>query len=103
MLKIMASELDKYQQIIVILDIGLIAATALIASIDNRGCFKNGRQLSVWLGLVPRQAFSGEKEKLLGISKRGGIYLQSLLIQGVISILNLLLNHRKQKNYSKFT
>jgi len=74
-LKIMAGELDKYQQIIAIPSIGLITATALIAYIGNGSCFENCRQLSAWLGLVPRQASSGGKEKLLGISKRGDIYL----------------------------
>lgn len=51
-LKIMSGELDKYQQIIAIPDIGLITATALIASIGNAGCFENSRQLSAWLALV---------------------------------------------------
>ncbi len=45
-LKMMVGELDKYQQIIAIPGIGLITATALIASIGNAGCFENGRQLS---------------------------------------------------------
>jgi len=45
----MAGELDKYQQIIAIPGIGLITATALIASVGNGICFKNGRQLSAWL------------------------------------------------------
>lgn len=86
-LKIMAGKLDKYQQIITIPGIGLITATALIASIGNGSCFENGRQLSAWLGLVPRQASSGGKEKLLGISKRGDIYLRTLLIQGARAVL----------------
>ena len=73
-LKIMAGELDKYQQIITIPGIGLITATALIASIGNGSCFENGRQLSAWLGLVPRQASSGGKEKLLGIRVKEVIY-----------------------------
>ena len=84
----MVGELDKYQQIIAIPSIGLIIATALIVSIGNAGCFKNSRQLSAWLGLVPRQASSGGKKKLLGISRRADIYLQTLLIQGARSVLN---------------
>lgn len=39
----MVGKLDKYQQIIAILDVGLITATALIASIGNTGCFENGK------------------------------------------------------------
>jgi transposase len=78
-LKMLAGELDKYQQIIAIPGIGLITATALIASIGNASCFENGRQLSAWLGLVPRQASSGGKEKLLGISKRGRYIFTNLI------------------------
>jgi transposase len=48
-------------------------------SIDS---FKNGRQMSAWLGLVPRQKSSGGKPTLLGISKRGDAYLRTLLIHG---------------------
>jgi len=42
--------------------------------------FKNGRHLSAWLGLVPRQYSSGGKARLQGISKRGDTYLRTLLI-----------------------
>ena len=37
-----------------ILQIGPITATALIAAVGDRTCFKNGRQFAAWLGLVPR-------------------------------------------------
>jgi transposase len=51
--------------------IGPLGASALVASIADANSFENGRQLSAWLGLVPRQDSSGGKPKLLGISKRG--------------------------------
>jgi transposase len=35
--------------------IGPLAASALVASIADAHSFKNGRQVSAWLGLVPRQ------------------------------------------------
>lgn len=61
-----------YKRLITIPGRGLITATALTASIGNANCFRNGRQLSAWLGLGPSQHSSGGKEKLLSISKRGG-------------------------------
>lgn len=67
--------------------IGPITASALIASIGNARTFKNARQLAAWLGLVPRQQSSGERERLLGISKRGDVYLRTLLIHGARSLL----------------
>lgn len=67
--------------------IGPITASALVGSIGDARSFKNGRQLAAWLGLVPRQASSGGKERLLGISKRGDTYLRTLLIHGARSVL----------------
>lgn len=67
--------------------IGLISATAIIGTIGDGSEFKNGRQLSAWLGLVPRQHSSGGKNILLGMSKRGDAYLRTLLIHGARSVL----------------
>src|SRR4029453_13374750 len=63
--------------------IGVLTATALIAAVGNAQTFTCGRDLAAWLGLVPRQATTGGKPKLLRISKRGNGYLGLLLIQGV--------------------
>jgi transposase len=52
--------------------IGVLTATALVTAVGNARTFTRGRDLAAWLGLVPRQATTGEKPKLLGISKRGG-------------------------------
>jgi transposase len=62
--------------------IGVMNATALVAAIGNAETFARGRDLAAWLGLVPRQATTGGKPRLLGISKRGNIYLRMLLIHG---------------------
>ena len=67
--------------------IGPLTASALVASIGDARHFKNGRQLSAWLGLVPRQRSTGGKSNLLGISKRGDVYLRTLLIHGARSTL----------------
>jgi transposase len=62
--------------------IGPLAASALVASIADARSFDNGRQVSAWLGLVPRQHSSSGKPMLLGMSKRGDAYLRTLLIHG---------------------
>lgn len=67
--------------------IGIITATALVAELGNASNFKNGRQLSSYIGLVPRQYSSGGKQRLLGISKRGNSYLRYLLVHGARSLL----------------
>jgi transposase len=67
--------------------IGPLAASALVASIADAKSFDNGRQVSAWLGLVPRQCSSGGKSTLLGMSKRGDAYLRTLLIHGARSAI----------------
>ncbi len=67
--------------------IGPLGATALVASIGDAKAFKIGRQLAAWLGLVPRQHSTGGKQNLLGISKRGDVYLRTLLIHGARSAI----------------
>jgi transposase len=67
--------------------IGPLSATALVAAVGDRRCFKNGRQFAAWLGLVPKQQSSGGRARLLGISKRGDCYLRTLLIHGARAVL----------------
>jgi transposase len=67
--------------------IGPKIATALLVAIGDINAFKNGRELAAWLGLVPRQHSTGGKQTLLGISKRGDVYLRQLVIHGARSIL----------------
>ena len=67
--------------------VGVLCATAMVAAISDPTLFKNGRELSAWLGLVPRQSSSGGKQNLLGISKRGDNYLRCLLVHGARAVL----------------
>jgi transposase len=67
--------------------VGPLTATALAASLGDARAFKNGRQLAAWLGLVPRQHSSGGQSTLLGISKRGDVYLRTLLIHGARAVV----------------
>ena len=68
--------------------IGVLTASALAATVGEGQDFSNGRQLAAYLGLVPRQASSGGKARLLGISKRGDGYLRSLLIHGARAVIS---------------
>jgi transposase len=68
--------------------IGPISALALFASIGKGNQFKNARQLSAWLGLVPKHHGTGGKVQLAGISKRGNVQLRVLLIHGARTVLN---------------
>jgi transposase len=62
--------------------IGPVVATAIVAAIGNGAAFRKGRDFSTWLGIVPKQHTTGDKARLLGISKRGNTYLRKILIHG---------------------
>ena len=67
--------------------VGLLTATAAIATMGEASAFKSGREFCAWLGLVPKQNGTGGKVRLGGISKRGDTYLRTLLIHGARSVL----------------
>jgi transposase len=67
--------------------IGPINATALLAAIGDASAFAHARDLAAWLGLVPKQATTGGKPKLLGITKRGSRYLRKNLIHGARAVM----------------
>ena len=72
--------------------VGLLTATAAIATMGQASAFKSGREFCAWLGLVPKQTGSGGRVRLGGISRRGDTYLRTLLIHGARSVLS----HAKQ-------
>jgi len=88
---------DVSQRLASIPGIGVLTATALAATVGEGQDFRNGRQLAAYLGLVPRQASSCGKERLLGISKRGDGYLRSLLIHGARAVIHHI--RRRLKAY----
>jgi len=71
--------------------IGAINATALVAAVGNAQSFARARDLAAWLGLVPRQATTGGRPKLLGITKRGNKYMRTLLIHAARAALPSLI------------
>mgnify|MGYP000131459025 CR=1 FL=1 len=56
--------------------------------------------MAAWLGLVPRQHSTGGKDRLLGISKRGDVYLRQLLIHGARAVLRVA--ERKEDPLSRW-
>jgi len=87
-IQIICKENDQCRRILSIPGVGPLTSTAIVAAVPNANEFKNGRHMSAWLGLVPRQVSSGNKQVLLGISKRGDKYLRTLLIHGARSALS---------------
>jgi transposase len=67
--------------------IGVITATAIVATVSEPGQFRSGRQFAAWLGLVPKQNSSGDRQRLGGISKQGDRYLRRLLVVGATAVI----------------
>jgi transposase len=70
-----------------LMGVGPVGASAVVASVGDFKQFKNGAQFGAWLGLAPRQNSSGGKSHLGGITRRGDMYLRTLLIQGAKSVV----------------
>ena len=75
------------QRVAKIPGVGLLTATAVIATMGEASAFKSGREFCAWLGLVPTQTGTGGKVRLGSISKRGDTYLRTLLVHGARSVL----------------
>lgn len=86
-LAVVARKVADCRRLMMIPGVGVITATALIASVRDPADFKSGRHFAAWLGLVPRQNSTGGVDKLGGISKRGDGYLRRLLIHGGRSVM----------------
>lgn len=78
--------------------IGPITASAIVATIGDANAFKNGREVSAWLGLIPKQHSSGNKIVLGSITKRGDRYVRKLLVHGARSVVNTCDNKTDRKN-----
>jgi transposase len=89
---------ERCQRLARVQGVGPRVATALVAAVGNAHEFKNGRELSAWLGLVPRQHSSGGRNVLLGISKRGDRYLRTLLIHGARSTVRVVERRRDPRS-----
>lgn len=77
--------------------VGPIKATALVVSVPDPHIYRSGRDLSAWIGLVPKQNSTGGKERLGSISKAGNRYLRKLLVVGALSVIK----RAKQLGYTR--
>jgi transposase len=84
----MARDCTAAQQLLQIIGIGEVTATAIVAMVGNAREFSSSRQFAAWLGLVPGQYSSGGKTRLGRITKAGDAYLRGLLVMGARAVLN---------------
>ena len=85
------------QRVETIPGIGVLGATAIVATVADPMIFRSGRDFAAWIGLVPRQDSTGGKQKLGPISKQGDRYLRRILVVGAIAVLR-----RARENPGKY-
>jgi transposase len=67
--------------------VGMLTATAVVATMGDARAFRSGREFAAWVGLVPKHIGTGGKTRMQGISKRGDVYLRALLVHGARGVL----------------
>ncbi len=101
-IEIIARDNAEVQRLKSIPGIGDLSATALLAHVGDAKIFKRGKDLSSFLGLVPRHSGTGGKTKLGGISKRGDRYIRCLLVHGARSVLASLRKNPNKGSGSRY-
>jgi transposase len=75
------------QRLCTVPGVGPITATAFVATIDTIDRFAGAHQLESYLGLVPSERSSGEKQRKGRITKAGNSRLRYLLAEAAWSVL----------------
>lgn len=66
-----------------------VCAATFASVIDDAARFGNAHQVAAYLGLVPAQDSSGDRDRLGHITKRGNKYARTLLVESANVMLNL--------------
>lgn len=91
---------EKCKLILKLEGIGAISASALVAMKGDVSSYKNGRNYSSSLGMVPKQFTTGGKVRLGRITKCGSSYLRQLLIHGARSVVKVAVKKKKTDHLS---
>jgi transposase len=78
--------------------VGPISALAVETFAPPMEQFKRGRDLAAWLGLVPRQASTGGKQRLGKTSKMGQRDIRRLLVTGAMAVIRWALRRGAPRN-----
>lgn len=67
--------------------VGPVTATAFVATLDDVARFAGAHQVEAYLGLVPTEYSSGEKQRRGGITKAGNPRMRWLLVGAAWGVL----------------
>jgi transposase len=76
--------------------VGPITSLAFVLTIGDVSRFRHSRQVSSYLGLIPREHSSGGRQRLGAISKQGNCFLRQLLVESAQTANRLDEGFRKQ-------
>jgi transposase len=80
--------------------VGTVTATAIVAAMPDPAVFASGRAFAAWLGLTPKAASSGGKERNGRITKAGDRHIRVLLVLGATSVLRRVRSGQPTPLYS---
>ncbi len=80
-LELFAASNERVKLLRTIPGVGRCTAEVVVAYLDNPQRFENGRQVSAYAGLVPKQFQSGETDRQGRISRRGPSLLRKMLVE----------------------
>jgi transposase len=69
--------------------VGPITALAFVLTLGDVKRFRRGKQVSSYLGLIPREHSSSSKQRLGSISKQGNSFLRMLLVERTVGLVLL--------------
>jgi transposase len=67
--------------------VGSVVATTFAATLDDASRFLGAKHVRSYLGLVPREYSSGERQRRGRISKAGSVRARSLLVEAALALL----------------
>lgn len=88
------------QRLMTIPGYGPVNSSLFLSVVGDGKAYRRGRDVSAAIGIVPRQHSSGDKQVLLGISKRGNRHLRRVLIHGARSVVSRA--HKKEDKLSRW-
>ena len=89
---------ERCQRLLKLPGVGPMIASAFVSAIGDGKDFSKGREVSAWLGLTPRHKASGNRLQMQGMSKRGDVYLRTLIIHGCRSVLKYVANKEDKRS-----
>lgn len=84
-----ASSDEQMKKLCTMPSVGPVTAAAFVATIDDAKRFDGAHQAEAYLGLVPSEMSSGEKQRRGHITKTGNTRMRSLMVQVALSTMRL--------------